>query len=154
MLLKLLAAGTKLPQWIQQGYREYAQRMPRECRLELMEVALGGRAATAEKAKRDECERMLRAVRREDYVVALDVAGRQFDTPKLARRLQEWMFGGHDVAILIGGPDGLGQGCLERANLRWSLSPLTFPHSLVRVMVAEQLYRAASILKNHPYHRA
>lgn len=154
MLLKLLAAGTKLPQWIQQGYREYAQRMPRECRLELFEVALGGRSDAADKAKADECERMLRAIRREDYVVALDVAGKQFDTPKLARQLQEWMFAGHDVVILIGGPDGLGDGCLERANLRWSLSPLTFPHTVVRVMVAEQLYRAASILKNHPYHRA
>jgi len=154
MLLKLLAAGTKLPQWIQQGYREYAQRMPRECRLELFEVALGGRSATADKAKADECERMLRAIRREDYVVALDVAGKQFDTPKLARRLQEWMFGGHDVVILIGGPDGLGDGCLGRANLRWSLSPLTFPHTVVRVLVAEQLYRAATILRNHPYHRA
>ncbi len=80
MLLKLLAAGTKLPQWIQQGYREYAQRMPRECRLELFEVALGGRSDAADKAKADECERMLRAIRREDYVVALDVAGKQFDT--------------------------------------------------------------------------
>lgn len=154
MLLKLLAVGTKLPQWIQQGYREYAQRMPRECRLELFEIALGARSATAEKARADECERMLRAIRREDYVIALDVTGKQFDTPKLAQHLQEWMFGGHDVAFCIGGPDGLGAECIDRANLRWSLSPLTFPHSLVRVMVAEQLYRAATILKNHPYHRS
>ena len=107
MLLKLLAVGTKLPQWIQQGYREYAQRMPRECRLELFEIALGARSTTAEKARADECERMLRAIRREDYVIALDVTGKQFDTPKLAQLLQEWMFGGHDVAFCIGGPPSI-----------------------------------------------
>ncbi len=154
MRMNLLAAGTKMPQWVQQGFREYAQRMPRECQLELHEIALGGRSATRQRAKAEECERMLRAIGRDDYVVAMDVSGTEFDTGKLAHSLQEWMMSGRDVAILIGGPDGLGGECVARADLRWSLSPLTFPHGLVRVVVAEQLYRAVSILQNHPYHRA
>lgn len=154
MQLKLLAAGTKLPRWMQEGFREYAGRMPRECRLELHEIPLGDRARSAGKAQAAECDRMMRALRRDDLVVAMDVNGKAMDTEQLARRLQNWMLDGRDVAILIGGPDGLGAACLARADLRWSLSPLTFPHGLARVLVAEQLYRAHSILRNHPYHRA
>ena len=154
MQLKLLAAGTKLPRWMQEGFQEYASRMPRECRVALHEIPLGDRTGSAAKARAAENERMMRVLRRDDLVVAMDVKGKAMDTEQLARRLQDWMLSGRDVAILIGGPDGLGADCLARAEMRWSLSPLTFPHGLARVLVAEQLYRAHSILKNHPYHRA
>ncbi|HEY5719007.1 MAG TPA: 23S rRNA (pseudouridine(1915)-N(3))-methyltransferase RlmH, partial [Gammaproteobacteria bacterium] len=98
-------------------------------------------------------ERMLAALPTGARVVALDVAGSAWDTPTLARQLERWRAGGSDVALLVGGADGLAPACLERAEQRWSLSPLTFPHMLVRVLVAEQLYRAWSLLSGHPYHR-
>ena len=96
---------------------------------------------------------MLAALGASDLVVALDVAGTCFDTAALAERLNDWLHSGRDVALLVGGPDGLAKECLARADLRWALSPLTFPHALVRVLIAEQLYRAWSILRGHPYHR-
>lgn len=147
MRLRLVAAGTRMPDWVQRGWEEYAKRMPRECRLELHEIPLARRG-------RDEGERMLAALRRGNRVVALEVTGTAHDTPALARRLAAWMRGGTDIDLLVGGPDGLAPACRERADESWSLSPLTFPHTLVRIVVAEQLYRAWSILANHPYHRA
>ena len=96
---------------------------------------------------------MLGAIGPSDLVVALDVGGRSFDTAALADQLDRWMHAGSDVSLLIGGPDGLSRECLASARMRWSLSPLTLPHALVRIVVAEQLYRAWSILKGHPYHR-
>jgi len=96
---------------------------------------------------------MLATLGARDQVVALEVAGKAFDTAGLAGMLEGWMRDGADVALLVGGPDGLAPACLERSRLQWSLSPLTLPHGLVRVLVAEQLYRAWSILKGHPYHR-
>lgn len=97
---------------------------------------------------------MLAALRPQERVVALAIDGTAYDTAELARRLRGWQLDGRDVAFLIGGPEGLAPACLARAELRWSLSPLTFPHGLVRVLVAEQLYRAWSLGAGHPYHRA
>ena len=154
MRLRLVAAGTRMPGWIDEGLRDYAGRMPRECRLELKEIPLGRRAKNADPARAvaEEGRRMLSAAKGCGRV-CLDVRGQSVGTPALARRLEAWMQGGRDIALLIGGPDGLDPACLAGADWRWSLSPLTLPHALVRVLVAEQLYRAWSILAGHPYHR-
>ncbi len=144
-----------MPGWVEAGYREYEKRLPGECALRLHEVPLGkrGKGADLRRAVRDEGERMLAAVPRDCLVLALDVGGRAWSTEQLAGQLGDWMASGRDLALLVGGPEGLAPSCLERADGRWSLSPLTLPHPLVRVLVAEQLYRAWSILRNHPYHR-
>lgn len=154
MKLRIVAAGTKMPRWVDEGTREYARRMPPEYGLELLEIPLGNAKKGAASALREEGERMLAALRPQERVVALAIDGTAFDTAKLARRLRGWQLDGRDVAFLIGGPEGLAPACLARAELRWSLSPLTFPHGLVRVLVAEQLYRAWSLGAGHPYHRA
>ncbi len=145
-----------MPGWIQQGFAEYAQRMPRECRLELLEIPLGRRARgiPVEKAVETEGERILAAIKPGDRVVALEVTGQEFTTEALAGYLESWMGEGRDVCLLVGGPDGLAPACVKRADMSWSLSRLTLPHGLVRVMLAEQLYRAWSVMKGHPYHRA
>lgn len=143
MRIRLIAAGTRLPAWIDAGVAEYGRRFGRGLRFELVEVPLAR-----------EAERMRAAIGASDYVVALEVGGRAMTTPALAEWLAARMAGGKDLALLIGGPDGLEAGLSARADFRWSLSPLTWPHGLVRVMVAEQLYRAHTVLIGHPYHRA
>jgi len=141
--IRLIAAGTRLPDWIDAGVAEYAKRFGRGLKFEVVEVPLAR-----------EAERMRAAVGRADFVVALEVTGRAMTTPALAEWLAARMASGKDLAFLVGGPDGLDPALSKSADLRWSLSPLTFPHALVRVMVAEQLYRAHSLLQGHPYHRA
>lgn len=156
MQISLLAAGTRLPAWINQGFNDYAARLPPECRLTLKEIPLGAsrRGGDSVKAIAEEGARMLAAIPERAHVVALEVKGRAFSTEELAATLNRWLQDGRDLALLIGGPDGLASACVERAETRWSLSPLTLPHGLVRVVVAEQLYRAWTILQHHPYHRA
>lgn len=144
-----------MPTWVSQGYDEFARRMPPECRLNLIEIPAAKRTKTAD-IKRligQEGERMLEAVPKNAIVVALDVMGKQWHTEELAQQLDDWMHTGHDIALLVGGPEGLAQACREKAERLWSLSALTFPHPLVRIIVAEQLYRATTILKHHPYHK-
>ncbi len=145
-----------MPSWVQEGYGEYAKRMPSECALRLVEIALGrrGKGADIARALRDEGERMLAAIPKGCQILALDVKGKSWDTEQLSGQMAEWMADGRDLALLVGGPEGLSDTCLQQANGRWSLSALTMPHPLVRVVVAEQLYRALSLLRNHPYHRA
>ncbi|MGB5733542.1 MAG: 23S rRNA (pseudouridine(1915)-N(3))-methyltransferase RlmH, partial [Thiohalocapsa sp.] len=148
MRIRLLSVGRRMPGWVQQGFAEYAKRLPPECTLELAEIEPGrrgsGRASDAdlERIRRDEGDRLLKAVPDGSLTVALDVRGRPWSTEQLADELSGWLGGGCDVALLVGGPDGLSDACVARAQQRWSLSPLTFPHPLVRVIVAEQLYRA------------
>jgi 23S rRNA (pseudouridine1915-N3)-methyltransferase len=156
MRIHLIAVGTRMPSWVEQGYREFSKRLPRECALRLVEIPPGrrGKGRPPERAMLEEGQAMLGAIPAGCHVVALDVRGREWSTGDLAARLQEWLAGGRDLALLVGGPDGLCGACLERAEQRWSLSALTFPHALVRVMLAEQLYRAWSITAGHPYHRA
>lgn len=154
MRVRLIAAGTRLPDWVNQGYAEYARRLGRGLRLELVEITLPRRGADVARAIAAEGEAMRSAIATHDYVVALEVGGRSMTTPELARWLSCRLADGRDLAILIGGPDGLDPDLAGRAEFRWSLSPLTWPHGLVRVMVAEQLYRAHSLLQGHPYHRA
>jgi 23S rRNA (pseudouridine1915-N3)-methyltransferase len=142
MRLRLIAAGTRLPGWIDEGVAEYSKRL-RALKFELIEIPATRQA-----------ERMRAAIGPRDYIVALDVLGREMTTPELSRWLAARQAGGRDLALLIGGPEGLDPELLARADFRWSLSPLTWPHGLVRVMVTEQLYRALSLLQGHPYHRA
>lgn len=156
MRIHLLAAGTRLPSWINAGFKEYAVRLPPECRLLLKEIPLSTkrRGGNVAKAIAEEGARMLAATPAGTCLIALDMGGRCFNTQELARKLDRWLKDGRDLALMIGGPDGLAAECVKRAEFIWSLSPLTLPHGLVRVVVAEQLYRAWTLLKGHPYHRA
>jgi 23S rRNA (pseudouridine1915-N3)-methyltransferase len=156
MKLNLLAVGVKMPAWVNQGYQEYAKRLPRECGLHLHEIspAKRGKSGSAEQWKREEGSRILAAIPDSHRVVALEVKGKAWTTEQLAEQLEMWNADGRDVSLLVGGPDGLTTECLQRADQKWSLSPLTLPHPLVRVVMAEQLYRAWTITQNHPYHRA
>lgn len=156
MLIRLLAAGTRLPSWVKAGYEEYAGRLGPEIRLELVEIAVAhrGRNADLARLRGEEGRRMLAGIGPRMHVAALDPRGRQVSTEQLAKWLSARLADGRDIAMLVGGPDGLDPACLERADSTLSLSALTFPHGLVRVILAEQLYRALSVLKGHPYHRA
>lgn len=156
MRIHLIAVGTRMPAWVTEAFNEYVKRLPRECTLQLVEIALSKRrkSQTPEQAAGEEGRQMLAAVPKDCSVIALDVAGKNWSTETLAGRLQDWLGSGRDVALLVGGPDGLSAACLARADLTWSLSALTYPHPLVRVILAEQLYRAWSINAGHPYHRS
>lgn len=154
MKCRIIAAGTRLPSWIGTGFSEYQRRLSRPIQLELTEIPVPARHADIGRARDREGNAMLGSLQRDDHVVALEVTGRVMSTGQLARWLQERLSMGTDVAFLIGGPDGLAPACRERAAMQLSLSPLTFPHGLVRVMLAEQLYRAAMLIAGHPYHRA
>jgi 23S rRNA (pseudouridine1915-N3)-methyltransferase len=156
MKIHLLAVGRRMPAWIESGYAEFAQRLPPECRLALKEIEPGarGKGRDPARAMAEEGERMQAALPKDVRVIALDESGHEWSSVELSRQLQGWLQGGRDVALLVGGADGLAPALKARAELSWSLSKLTLPHALVRVLVAEQLYRAWSILKNHPYHRA
>lgn len=156
MNIYVIAVGQRLPRWIREGYQEYARRLPRQCSLHLVEIAPARRGKSGHHTQwqQDECRRLLAAVPPNSKVVACDERGQSWSTEEVARRLQIWMNEGQDVVLLIGGPDGLAPLCLERATGLWSLSSLTLPHGLVRVILAEQIYRAFSLLHHHPYHRA
>lgn len=156
MKISLIAVGRKMPVWVEQGYQEYAKRMPRECSLELIEIEAEkrGKSGSSQRWMEQEGKRMLAAIPKGDRVVALEVKGAAWSTEKLAKQLEGWMHSGSGVSLLVGGPDGLSAACLQRADQKWSLSNLTLPHPLVRVLLSEQLYRAWSVVNNHPYHRA
>lgn len=144
-----------MPAWVEQGYQEYAKRLGSELQLQLHELTLEkrGKGADVKRILQKEGERMLQAIPGNCAVVALDREGQIISTESLAEKLQDWLAGGRDLAILIGGPEGMSAACLQRAQLRLSFSAMTFPHPLVRIILAEQIYRAYSILKNHPYHK-
>ena len=150
----LLAAGTRMPMWVTQGYEEYAKRLPKGW-LRLIEVPVAKRAVggNVERTREKEGQKMLAAVPARGRIIAMDVTGKSWSTDQVAARLEHWMRQGDDIALLIGGPDGLAASCVNRSHERWSLSPLTLPHGLARVVLAEQLYRAWSILQGAPYHR-
>jgi 23S rRNA (pseudouridine1915-N3)-methyltransferase len=155
MLLRLIAVGTKLPQWVNDGVNDYAARLKGEYKLELVEIPLGQRSGgDVARAMAKEGERMLAALSNKPYVVALQVTGKALSTEQLAKFLEARSHEGRDVAFCIGGPEGLAPEVDARAEFRWSLSPLTLPHGLARVVVAEALYRAVSVIKGLPYHRA
>lgn len=156
MKLHLIAAGAKMPAWVEQGYAEYARRMPPSCSLHLTEIPtmFRGKNLDLERTLKAEGRKMLDAVPRGSKLVTLEVDGRALSTEMLAAELEGWMQGGRDVALLVGGPEGLSPECSLASELKWSLSKLTLPHPLVRVVLAEALYRAWSVMTHHPYHRA
>jgi 23S rRNA (pseudouridine1915-N3)-methyltransferase len=149
----VVAVGHRMPAWVDAGFAEYAGRMPRDARVELAALKPAPRGGPLKRVLDAEGERLLAALPAGSYKVALDERGKLFDTLELARRIAGWRNAGRDVALVIGGADGLSESVKKSADLAWSLSPLTLPHGLARVVLAEQLYRAVSILHNHPYHR-
>ncbi len=162
--IHLISIGQRMPAWVDAGFEDYARRLPQACALALKAVPGGlagkGRSRTGHvddgelpRLRRDEGERLLAAVPAQARIIALDVRGRGWSSEQLAGQLAGWLADGRDLALLVGGPNGLSEACLGRAEQRWSLSPLTLPHPLVRVVLAEQLYRAWSQLQGHPYHR-
>jgi 23S rRNA (pseudouridine1915-N3)-methyltransferase len=155
MRIHLIAVGNRMPAWVDEGYQEYARRLPPECALQLHEVPAGKRGKNADivRLTRQEGEKMAAAIPKGARVVALEVKGKSWSTEQLSARLESWLGDGCDVALLVGGPEGIEPGLSASADERWSLSPLTLPHPLVRIVVAEQIYRAWSLLKGHPYHR-
>jgi 23S rRNA (pseudouridine1915-N3)-methyltransferase len=156
MKCRLIAAGTRLPAWINSGFEEYQKRLRTPLVLELHEVSVATRRAgeDSHRAVQREGRDMLALLGKDDYVVSLEIAGKAYSTEQLGAWLTERLREARPLSLLIGGPDGLSAGCRERANQSWSLSPLTLPHGLARVVVVEQLYRAMSLLAGHPYHRA
>lgn len=155
MKARLIATGERAPGWVAQGFAEYQKRLSHWLPLELVEVTPGlrGRNRDTQRAIEDEGQRVLAALPRNAHVVALEVTGKQHSSEQLAQRLEHWRGQGRDLALLIGGPEGHAPAVLAAAHETWSLGPLTLPHMLARLLVAEQLYRAAAMLANHPYHR-
>jgi len=154
--IHLIAVGQKMPAWVAQACDDYLKRLPRELQLNTIEVPLlkRGKNPDIQRIVRDESRKVLDAIPAACSLVALDVKGKRTTTEKLASALDNWMQQGQDIAIVIGGPDGFSDELLQQADQALSLSDMTFPHPLVRVIIVEQLYRAWSILNNHPYHRA
>lgn len=157
MRVHLLAMGTRMPDWVEQGFAEYRKRLPGEMRLELDEIPLPKRGRNADTtdlvAREAELFRQRLNKLRGARKVALDAGGKHHDTEGLARRLDKLRPQGQSLALLVGGPEGLDPGLVADMDESWSLSRLTLPHPLVRVVLAEQLYRCWSLLKGHPYHR-
>jgi len=145
-----------MPDWVERSVQDYGVRMPRELKLQWREIPLArrGKDNNAEALRRREGEQIMKAIPPNDRVIALDVKGVSWSTEELAQQLGNWQMSGDNYTLLIGGPDGLSSECMARADRRWSLSNLTLPHPLVRVLLAEQLYRAWTITVNHPYHRS
>ena len=152
----MIAVGERAPDWVASGFAEYQKRLSHWLPLTLIEVTPGvrGKGRDAARAMAEEGARVVQALPRNAHVVALEGTGRPYSSEQLAQRMEAWRQGGRDLALLIGGPEGHAPDVLAAADERWSLGPLTLPHMLVRLLVAEQLYRAASMLANHPYHRA
>lgn len=155
LLIRLISVSNKPPAWISEGFREYAKRLSSVCRLELVEIPVEKRnnQKNPQPFIEREGEKMLALIKPASTVVTLEVQGKSWSTQDLSKHMQGWFQEGKPIDFLIGGPDGLAPACLQRAQFRWSLSALTLPHLLVRVLLAEQIYRAWTILQNHPYHK-
>ena len=142
---RIISVQNKPPAWVQEGFQEYVKRLSSVCKLDLVEIPVS-------KPER-ESEKILSLIKSSDFVVALDVKGASWSTEELAKQFEKWQMHGGTFDFIIGGPEGLTGDCLKRANARWSLSALTFPHLIARIVLVEQLYRAWTILKGHPYHK-
>lgn len=155
MQLTAAAVGQRMPAWVQTAWKEYAQRFPRGMPLELREIQLARRSRNAaiDSLRNSEGEALLAAAPDGQRLIALDERGKQWSTLELSGQMENWMRYERGVCFLVGGPDGLAKSCRERASDVWALGRLTLPHPLVRVILAEQLYRAWTITQNHPYHR-
>ena len=155
MRIKLIAVGTKMPKWITDGFTDYSKRLPKDFSLELVEIPMSPRGKNTDIAKaiRKEGDAMLDAIPANDRVIAMEVLGKEWSTEQLAEQSENWRMEGNNISLLVGGPDGLDPRCNARADRLWSLSKLTLPHPIVRVILAEQIYRAWTLMNNHPYHR-
>ncbi|MDD7804808.1 MAG: 23S rRNA (pseudouridine(1915)-N(3))-methyltransferase RlmH [Endozoicomonas sp. (ex Botrylloides leachii)] len=155
MRIRLIAMGSKMPRWIQEGYEAYSRRLVQDVKLELIEIPLGHRGKNTDisRLQKKEATQMLAAIGQGDQVVALEIMEKPWSTEDLADKMRGWLYSGCNISLLIGGPEGLHSRCSQQADTRWSLSPLTLPHPLVRIIIAEQVYRVWSMLQNHPYHR-
>lgn len=156
MKIELLAIGTKMPSWVDAGFKDYQKRLPKACELTLKALPMAQRTKTGNTDlwKEKDSETLLNAIPEQSLVIALDERGKHYTTAQLADKLQTWRESTQHLSLLVGGPDGLTEACKARAQETWALSQLTLPHPLVRIIVAEQLYRAWTLLHDHPYHRA
>ncbi len=155
MRLRVLAVGGKMPLWVEQGVAEFTRRMPREFSVEWFNVPMAKRGnGSADSYRRQEAEFIESKLHHDEDLIVLDVQGREISTEQIAGRLADWQMHGRRVCVAIGGPDGLHQSVLNKASEQWSFGRITLPHPLVRVILAEQLYRAWSLQSGHPYHRA
>ncbi|MEE9452105.1 MAG: 23S rRNA (pseudouridine(1915)-N(3))-methyltransferase RlmH [Gammaproteobacteria bacterium] len=155
MKLNIIAVGQRPPVWVSEAFVDYAKRFSAELNVRLTEIPLRKRTSTADinRLMHQEGTDMLKHIASNSLAIALDVQGQSWSTPVLVTQLNAWMQQGRDVNFVIGGPEGLAPACLDRADKRWSLSALTLPHMLVRVILIETLYRAWSVVKGFPYHR-
>ena len=155
MRMTALAIGTRMPEWVNTGVHEYQKRLPRHIDFAFQELAPATRGGktSATRQMQKEGEQMLKALQDPTHVVALDEHGSAWTSKRLSAQLESWLASQPRVTFLIGGADGLDDACKQRADQIWSLSPLTLPHALVRVVLAEQIYRAWTLLQGHPYHR-
>jgi 23S rRNA (pseudouridine1915-N3)-methyltransferase len=156
MKIKLICVGSRMPDWVEAGFAEYRKRLPPDFELMITEIPLAPRGKNTDLARalEKEGEACLKIIGARDFIVAMDVQGIMQSTEQMAENLGRLRDSGKNVAMLVGGPDGLAPACLKAANARWSLSGLTFPHPVVRIILAEQIYRSWSILAGHPYHRS
>jgi len=155
MQITIIAVGTSLANWVNTGFETYAKRLSQDFNLKLVEIKEGkrGKGCDLKKIINREGEQMIAAIPQQDTIIALDVLGKSFSTELMAKEIKKRQLNSENLSLLIGGPEGLAPICLERADAKWSLSSLTLPHPLVRIVVAEQIYRVWSLLNNHPYHR-
>jgi len=155
MKVHLIAVGKKMPEWINAGYAEFSKRMPPELQINLIEITPSTRnkSTPIEKNIKEEGERIQSAIPANSKLIVLDEKGKNFSSIDLSRKIEGWLPMGQDISLVIGGADGIDPEIKQQADEKWSLSSFTLPHALVRVVVAEQLYRAWSILQGHPYHR-
>ena len=155
MHIRLLAVGDRQPSWVDDAFAAYSARLPREWKFRLDTIATvrRHRSDRSDRAREAESERILASLGSAECAVLLDERGRQLDSKGLAAKLAHWQADGRDLCFVIGGPDGVAEACRARADFTWSLSQLTLPHGLARVLLAEQLYRAYSLQAGHPYHR-
>ena len=156
MHIDFICIGQKMPSWVKMAFNDYSKRLPQSYHFKLIEIPLRKRTKSTDitRLQQQESEQMLAAIKQGSYIIALDERGKIWNSYQLADQLTSWMSNYNRISLLVGGPEGLSTACLQQAQQHWSLSSLTFPHQVVRVIVAEQLYRAWSILNNHPYHRA
>lgn len=155
MRIQIVAVGTKMPNWVNAGVDEFIRRFPSDMPVSFTEIPAGkrGKNADIKRILEKEGELMLSAIPKGNRIVTLEVTGKPWDTPTLAKQLDNWKMDGRDVSLLIGGPEGLAPECISASEQKWSLSALTLPHPLVRIILTESLYRAWSVTQNHPYHR-
>ena len=154
MRLRVLAVGQKMPSWVEDGVAEYTRRMPKDYAVEWVDIAPAKRGTGSPQRYREQEGELIRSrLAKTDHMVALDISGTMISTEKIADKFDQWQMLGQSVSMVIGGPDGLDASVLERSSEQWSFGRITLPHPLVRVVLAEQLYRAWSVQAGHPYHR-